>query len=224
VSRTGALIRRLSRHLWWKIASLAVAALLWLIIEGAPELVTMQTVPILYRNLADGLVLSSDAPGTVRAELRGSTVQLTMAALSQVFIALDLSDIKGPEERTYTLAGSNVTLPAGISFLRVIPSQVRLVVDRVAVKAVPVKIRIEGTPPAGYTLVGQEASPNMLRVTGPEARVSRIEFAETDPIDVRSMTQTTEMKVNSLVPDERVQFESKSAVTVRLSLERTETR
>jgi YbbR domain-containing protein len=224
MSRTNALVRRLSRHLGWKISALLLAVVLWLFIEGAPQLVTMQTVPILYRNLADGLVLSADTPGTVRAELRGSSVRLSLAALSQVSVAVDLSDVKGPEERTFNLASSNVSVPQGISFLRSVPSQIRLAVDRVAVKAVPVKVRLKGTPPPGYKIETQQVFPDTLRIVGPEGRVSRIEFAETDATDVSAITETTERRVNSFIPDERVQFESDSAVTVTLTVKRIETR
>jgi YbbR domain-containing protein len=221
MSAAATLFRRITRHFGWKAASLLLAMLLWFAIEGAPELVTIQTVPILYRNLKSGLILTSDAPENVRAELRGSSVKLAQSALSEVSMALDLTDVTGPGERTYTLSSSNFTLPQGVSFLRVIPSQVRLVTDRIAVKDVPVKVRTEGVPPAGYALVSQDIAPSMLRISGPEARVKRIEFAETDLIDLRSLTQSNQVKVNAFLADGRVQFESAPVVTVTLTIERT---
>ena len=221
MSKSTALLRKLTRHFGWKVASLLLATLLWFAIEGAPELVTIQTVPILYRNLKSGLILSSDIPENVRAELRGSSVKLSQSALSEVSVALDLTDFTGPGERTYTFSSSNFTLPQGVSFLRVIPSQVRLVTDRIAVKEVPVQVRTEGAPPAGYAVVRQELVPNTLRISGPEARVTRIESAETDLIDLRSMTQSNQVKVNAFIPDGRVQFESAPMVTVTLTIERT---
>jgi YbbR domain-containing protein len=217
-----AVFRKATRHLGWKAASLLLAMLLWYAIEGAPELVTIQTVPILYRNLKNGLILSSDTPENVRAELRGSSVKLTQPALSEVSVAVDLADITGPEERTFTLSSSNFTLPQGVSFLRVMPSQIRLVADRIAYKDVPVKIRLEGAPPTGYAVVGQSLNPDTLRISGPEARVTRIESAETDLIDVRSMTQSSQMKVNAFIPDVRAQFESSPVVTVTLTIEKTQ--
>ncbi|MBV8845360.1 MAG: YbbR-like domain-containing protein [Bryobacterales bacterium] len=224
MSRTGGLVRKLTPNLGWKVASLLIAMLLWYAVEGAPESVTIHTVPVLYRNLASGLILSSDTPETVRAELRGTSVKLTLASLAQVSAALDLSDVRGPGERTFNLSRENFSLPGGISFLHVIPSQVRLVVDRIAYRDVPVNVRIEGTPPAGYTLVRREITPDKLRISGPERRVTRVEFAETDPIDVSSMTETSEVRVNAFIPDQRVQFDSQSAVIIKLTFERIPTR
>jgi len=217
-------LRKLTRHLGWKLASLLLATLLWFAIEGAPELVTIQTVPILYRNLKSGLILSSDAPENVRVELRGSSVKLTQSALSSVSVAVDLADVSGPEERTFTLSAANFSLPQGVSFLRVIPSQVRLAADRIAMKDVPVKIRLEGAPPLGYMVLHQASTPPILRISGPEARVMRIDAAETDLIDVRSMTQSAQLKVNAFIPDVRVQFDSSPEVTVNLTIQRTNIR
>lgn len=214
----------MTRHLGWKLGSLAAAIALWLAVEGAPELVTTQTVPLLYRNLASGLILASDTPESVRAELRGTSIKLTQSALSEVSVSLDLSDLAGPGERTYTLARSNFALPQGISVVRVVPSQVRLIADRMAVKEVPVKIRTTGTPPAGFQVTGQQLIPDRLRISGPETRVNQVDSAPTDPIDLSSMTQKSVVNVNAYLSDARVQFESSPMVTVTLTLERKENR
>jgi YbbR domain-containing protein len=53
--------------------------------------------------------------------------------------------------------------------------------------------------------------------------VNAIAGAETDLIDVSNMTQTTDAKVNAFVANARVQFESPAVVTVRLTIEKTDT-
>lgn len=205
----------------WKVASLLAAVVLWIVVVGEPELVTIQAVPVLYKNLPKGLLVLSDAPDNVRVELRGPSESLTPASLAEVFASLDLSGVAGPGEQTFTLSEADFTLPQRVEFLRAVPSQLRLRFDRTLTREVPVTIRLKGTPPVGYRIAGQQIMPGRLSISGPQARVTAIASAETDLIDVSSMTQTTESKVNAFVADPRVQFESPPVVTVRLTIEKT---
>jgi hypothetical protein len=212
--------RWVKHNFGWKLASLSIAVALWVIVVGQPELVTIQAVPVLYQNLPRGLLVGlSDAPDSVRVELRGPT--LTHSDLENVFASLDLSGVAGPGEQTFTLSSKEFSLPQGVAFLRAVPSQLHLRFDRTMTRDVPVTIRLKGTPPAGYRIAGQQIMPGRLSISGPEARVSLITGAETDLIDVSGMIQTTEAKVNAFVSDTRVQFESPPVVTVRLTIERT---
>ena len=45
---------------------MALAVLLWIAVEGEPELVTVQTVPVFYRNVEPSLALVANPPPTVR--------------------------------------------------------------------------------------------------------------------------------------------------------------
>jgi hypothetical protein len=59
-----------------------------------------------------------------------------------------------------------------------------------------------------------------LRVAGPEARVSTVSQVQTDPIELRSLSQSGEHRVDAFVDDPQVHFESSPAVTVKLTIER----
>ena len=108
------------------------------------------------------------------------------------------------------------------AFLRAIPSQVRLQIFRVATKEVPVRVRLDGVPPAGYRIVHADPSPDKLRISGPEPRVQSIITANTDLIDVHNLAKTTEVQTNAFVDDPRVQFESEPVVKVKIILENTQ--
>jgi YbbR domain-containing protein len=201
-----------------------VAILVWLIMAGAPEEVTLQSAPILYENLRNGLVLSSDTPANLQVELRGAAGKLTQSTMSSVFVKLDLSEVTSPGEQTFTLSSAEFSLPHGVAFLRAVPSQVRLRIFRIAAKDVPVRVRLDGSPPAGYRITHADPVPDRLRISGPEPRVQSTLTADTDLIDVRSLTRDTVVRTNAFVDDARVQFESPPAVRVKLTIEKTEGR
>ncbi len=214
--------RRLTHNLGWKLVSLALSVVLWYVVVGEPELVTIQSIPLLYRNLPRQLILLSDAPSEVRAELRGPSGRLTRSTLSDVFAALDLAGVSGTGTQTFTLSDTDFNLPQGVSFLRAVPSQVSLSFDEILTKTVPVLIQLNGTLPRGYRLAGKTVEPSTLNVSGPRIRVSGIEAAQTDPVSLNGLSQTTDVKVNAFVSETRAHFESPPVVTVHLIIEKTE--
>jgi hypothetical protein len=214
--------RRLTHNLGWKLAALILAVLLWLAMAGEPELVAIQSVPVLYRNLPPALLLLPDAPDQVRAELRGPSGRLTRAMLSDAFAALDLAGVVSPGDQTFTLSAADFSLPQGVRFVRAVPSQVHLRFDRILSKAVPVELQLKGHPPDGYIVSSQSVEPQTLNISGPASSMNAIRAAQTDPVDLSAIAQDTEIKVNAFVAEPRAQFESPPVVTVRLKIEKSE--
>lgn len=212
--------RRLTHNLGWKVGALALAILLWVATVGEQELVTTHAVPILYRDLPADLLVGSDALDAVRVELRGPASKLTTASLADLAITLNLSDVNGPGQRTFTLSASDLHLPPGVTFLRAVPSQVRLNFPRRVSKDVPVEIQIRAQPAAEYRVVSQEVVPRTVRIVGPEGRVNAIAGAQTDSIDLSTATAATEIRVNAFVADPQVWMETPSLVTVRVGIEK----
>jgi YbbR domain-containing protein len=212
--------RRLTHNLGWKLGALVLAILLWVATVGEQELVTTHAVPILYRDLPADLLIGSDAVDAVRVELRGPASKLVPTSLGDLAITLNLSDVNGPGQRTFTLSGADLHLPPGVTFLRAVPSQLRINFPRRVYKDVPVEIQIGAQPAAGYHVVSQEVVPRTVRIVGPERRVGAIAGAQTDAIDLSSATADMEIRVNAFVSDPQVWMETPSLVTVRVGIEK----
>jgi YbbR domain-containing protein len=115
----------------WKLLSVALAVVLWIFVEGEPELITVETVPVFYRNVEPTLALVARPPATVRLELRGSTDVLNRENLSNIALQLDLAGVNEPGQRVFPVERANVNLPAGVSFVRSDPPVLTLHLDRV---------------------------------------------------------------------------------------------
>jgi YbbR domain-containing protein len=215
-------VRLVTRNFGWKLGSLTLAVLLWFAILGEPELVTTHTAPILYKNLPQGLLIGIDALDQVRVELRGPSGKLSPDRMAELAVLLDLSVVKGPGERTFTLSDADFHLPQGVTFLRSVPSQLRVRFSRNVSREVPVNVRIYAPPPAGYRVVRQETVPDKLRIAGPEGRVASVPGADTDAIDLSGVTESREIKVNAFLSDPQVRFEISPLVTVKLTIEKNQ--
>ncbi|HLJ14374.1 MAG TPA: CdaR family protein [Bryobacteraceae bacterium] len=207
-------------HFGWKLLSLGIATALWLAIVDEPVLLTSQPVPIFYTHLPKNLEIGSEVPDRVHLEVSGPARKLTSESLAETSVRIDLSRIQHPGVQTFTINTSNIDLPDGVTFLRAMPSQLRLRFERYASRAIPVDVRFAGPPPLGYRVARKEVQPETLQIGGPEDRVSQIEFAQTDPVDIGNVFGEAQFRVNTYVVDPQVRFESSPMVTVKIWMEK----
>jgi hypothetical protein len=119
-----AILRRITHNFWWKLGSLVFAFLLWLTVVAQPEMTTIQTIPVLFKNIRPDLALVPGAPEVVHVELRGTASALSRGNLSEALVTLDLEGTDTSSPRTFTLSTNELRLPPGVTFVRSIPSQV----------------------------------------------------------------------------------------------------
>jgi YbbR domain-containing protein len=214
------MIRLLTKNLGWKLLSLAISILLWIAVAREPELATDISVPIEFKNIPEDVDISSGAPDRVHVEIRGPSGRLTPDYLSGLAVVLDLSDVR-PGERTLTIRGQNLNLPAGVEFYRAVPTQITLRLDRLQTRSVKVLPRYSKSPPDGYRIESYQVEPAKVGIRGPQDHVSQIDHVMTDPIDLSSVVSRTEIRVHVNVGDPQVRLESPAQVTVRVQLARS---
>jgi YbbR domain-containing protein len=108
--------------------------------------------------------------------------------------------------------------PGGV--VRVIPSQVRLLLERRLSREVPVHIRFSGPPPAGYRMKDQQVRPPTMTISGPESRVSQVEYAETESVSLTGGEGEREFRVRAFIVDPHVSVESSPEVAVKVVMEK----
>src|ERR1700683_3239782 len=127
------MIQLLTRNLGWKFLSLLIAVVLWISVAREPEVATSLSAPVDFKNMRDDLDVSGDLPDHVRLEVRGPSGRLTRDNLSAVAVVLDLSDAQAGD-RTYSIRGRNLNLPAGVVFYQAVPSQITVRFEQLVFK------------------------------------------------------------------------------------------
>jgi len=214
-------MRMLTENLAWKLFSIAAAIAFWCALAGQTEVATAVPASVRYRNVPPELELNSDHVERLFLKVRGPAARLSTSSLSQTTLVLDLQNAMQPGEQTFTIGERNLTLPPGVTLIRVVPSQVRVRLERRATKDVPVEVRFAGPPPTGYRVVHHDVQPLKIRIVGPESRLDQVVSVHTDPVDLSSKLANAEFRVPVFLPDSHVRFEeSGPVVTVRVSLEK----
>jgi hypothetical protein len=201
----------------WKLLSIAVAVALWVFVASEPELATIATVPVQYKNLPDELEISSDPPDAVSLELRGPSGQLQGGLHPAV--VLDMSGVQ-PGERTYAVGDGTVKLARGVHLVRATPSELRFRFERRASRQVAVVPRFANEGQNGYEVANWKVVPQELTVIGPASHVSRMHSVSTDAADVSGVVGSSEFRVNAYTGDPFVRFTRSPQVSVTVLMKK----
>ena len=209
----------LTNNLGWKLLSLAAAVAIWMSVASEPELATLSTVPVEYKGAPDDLEISSDVLQNVTVETRGPAGRLRDMRDARSAVVLDLSSVHQPGTRTFDIDARNVSLPRGISLVRVIPAQLSFTFEHRLARDIPVEVRF-ATPHPGYAVVSAQSFPPRLRIVGPESAVRRTQSLATDPVDISEVVSDAQYRVNTYLPERLVRFQGSSHVTVHVEVKK----
>jgi YbbR domain-containing protein len=207
----------ITQNIWWKLLSLIIAVLLWSMVASEGDVSTYVTARVNLKNLPDSLELSAEPPSTVTLELTGPATELRRIGDGGQHpeVLLDMANMT-PGQHTFPISENNVKLSRGIHILLAIPSQVRFDFEDRMTRTVPVRARITGAPPKGYT-VSVSTTPAEMEIVGPRTHVVRIDSVVTDPVDVSGLAGISQFKVNAYIGDPFVRFEAAPQVVVTIT-------
>ncbi|HTQ52968.1 MAG TPA: CdaR family protein [Bryobacteraceae bacterium] len=211
--------RFFTENIAWKLLALAAAVLFWISVASEPELATFITVRVEYKNLSPDVEIDSDLVETAMLEVRGPSGELSSLPEDRrrYAVILDLSDAE-PGTHTFTIDRSDVHLPRGAQLVRSIPSQIRINIEPIATRTVPVQVRFAGDLPPDLRVVEATAEPSALAIAGPASRVARITSVEIDPLRLKPAVGSADYRSEAFLQDPRVRFVDSTRVKVKVTV------
>ncbi|HKP13645.1 MAG TPA: CdaR family protein, partial [Blastocatellia bacterium] len=146
-------------------------------------------VPILFLNLPgspNSEVTDTDAP-SAQVYLEGPRDIVDSIRPNEVTVFADMKDVE-PGVRVKPLMIDMSRLPSSVKGV-VEPREIRVHVERVIERDVPVKPRFDGEPPAGYEMVGWQITPPTVHIGGAESRVRDIKEVSTETVRLTGHTE-----------------------------------
>jgi len=174
-------LRGLAQNWRLKLAALALAVLLWAVVSA--EQPASQWIPVRVDAVVEDpdYVLAGGAdPAEVLVQFRGPGRELWRLALERPTLELRIRDVGSA--RSFAVDPGMVTLRERLQVeaRNVRPAVVRVPLQRLATRAVPVRVRIGERSLAHYVLSDTvRVGPSMVRLTGPEDELARIESVPT---------------------------------------------
>jgi len=165
------MLKLFRRNLGVKVASFLFAILFWLFVMNqgtADKLIPEQTltIPLVATGLPQNMVVMTQLPA-VRVRLQGINPS---ANNKDLYAQVDLSG-GTPGERSYKI---NVNTPVGTKKVDVQPADIKLTLDTVQEKTVPVEAIVSGAASDGYQLGTTLVRPSAVNVRGPSSILSTL--------------------------------------------------
>ena len=173
-----------------KVLALLITAVLWLSVASRPQQqIVLRNVPIEFQNLPGSPnleVTDTDSP-LAQVFLEGPRDIVDSIRPNEVTVYADMKGVE-PGVRVKPLMIDTSRLPSSVKGV-VEPREIRIHVERVIEKDVPVKPRFEGEPAQGYEVIGVQISPPNVRIGGAESRVRDINEVSTETVRLNGHTE-----------------------------------
>jgi len=196
VPRPRDILAALRRNPGLKLVSLLLAFFLWFSInvserdaEGTID------VPLNVRSLASGLIVTNQPAKPVVVTLRGPRTILDGVDERRARMALDLSNAT-PGEMRVELNSDMIRpeLPRRLKVVRIEPARVKVRVERLARRRLPVRPELAGMPPLGYSPEAT-VTPAEVEVSGPAGKVEDLKEIKTEPIELHGVAEPMQRSV-----------------------------
>jgi len=205
------------RHIGLKVLSLALAALIWLLVSGEQIVERALRIPLEFTNLPAQLELLGEPPTVVDVRVRGSSGALSRVATGELVAVLDLRTAR-PGQRLFHLTGADVRAPFGIDVVQISPSNLSIAFEPSATKIVPVVPGVEGDPADGYIAGTVKADPATVEVIGPASAVASLTTAITEPVSIGGATEAVTDTVNIGIADPSVRLVEPGSAEVTVNI------
>jgi YbbR domain-containing protein len=205
------------RHFGLKLLSVALGALVWLLVSGEQIVERTMRIPLEFTNLSAELELVGAPPTLVDVRVRGSSGALSRVASGELVAVVDLRAAR-PGQRLFHLTADDVRAPFGIQVVQISPSNVSVSFETAATKVVPVVPEVDGNPADGYLVGTVTADPPTVTVIGPASAVARLTRAITEPVSVAGASDEVLEMVNVGVADPSVRLLSPGSARVSVTV------
>jgi YbbR domain-containing protein len=178
---------------WWlKVAALFLAYVIWVLMRSG-EVERVFTVPLIVQ-VPRNMEIVSEHPATVEVSTLGSDLSGTAPNLTYT---IDLREEKeGEQTIDLTPVGLSISPASDLTVVHINPARVKLVMESVISREVPVRVSIQGKPDAGYEYYGAICRPDRILILGPRSQISPIREVTTDPVVLTGKNRSFQTTVN----------------------------
>jgi YbbR domain-containing protein len=155
-------------------------------------------------------VIMNHPPDFVKIEVSGPRTLLSLLDEERLALKLDLSGAT-PGTTEYKIYPSMFNVPRQTTVTRIAPDQMTLDFDRVVSRELPLHLAVEGKVAQGYTISSVEIRPSSVMVRGPSRYVGQLRQIDTEPFDVKGLTNDVERGIDIAPPGDGLRFSTAQA-------------
>jgi len=200
-----------------KLLSLLFALFLWYFVVGEDKVDMNVTIPVEIVNLPRDLIISNQFKKQLEVTVSGQRSLIRGMTAQHISRTIDLSKAS-PGTVVVQNHPDSISLPRGLSILRVQPPTVTLLLDRLIQKELPIKPVLNGKVHHSYKLETVTVDPPSLEISGPQSILAQEENLNTSPIDINGLNKSAVKQVSLALNPEIADLIGEPVVAVRLNV------
>ena len=176
-----------------KLLSLFLAVILWVYVASGenPIIENYIDVSLGVSNLKDNLVIK-EIPENISIGIKGSKNMLSNLSSDKITGIINLSEIN--ESGIYKIK-VETDAPQRVEIIKVIPSEIKVEVEKISTKTMEIAYSLIGVPEKGYSLAGApEFKNSKIKATGAQSKLDLIKQIVC-PIDISGISEDTVLKI-----------------------------
>ena len=209
--------RRWQKNWIIKLLSFCLALFLWYFVVGEDKVDRTIFIPLEIFNLPQELVISNQFKRELEVSVNGPRGLINSISGHDVTRAVDLTDaVPGTVVVRNDL--DSISFPRGIRVLRVQPSNVILLLDRLIKKNLRITAVTTGIPADGYEISSIQLDPPVLSITGPQEILGDLDLLTTDPVGIDGLKSSTVKQVGLIIDSELSGLIGEPVVTAKITV------
>ena len=200
-----------------KLVSLFFALFLWYFVVGEDKVDMNVTLPVEIFNLPRDLIISNQFKKQIEVTISGQRSLIRGMSEQHISRSIDLSKAT-PGTIVIPNDPDSISLPRGLSILRVQPPTLTLLLDRLIQKELPIKPILVGKVHKDFRLDSVTVDPLALKISGPQAILDQEENLKTLPIVINGLSESAVKQVSLALKNEISDLIGEPVVAVRLNL------
>lgn len=200
-----------------KLFSLLLAIVLWLTLIPEEKIFSEKTltIPLELHNIPSEMELVERPLATVDVKIKAPNRLINQITSANVHAVLNLQNAR-IDQKEYPLNKSMISIPEDAEVKDILPSQVNLRFEKTKEIMLDVEPIIIGELQEGLKIEKMRILPPQVLIKGPESKVKDEYKVRTSPIDISTLTETTELEADLILPNPDLRLaSSETKVKVR---------
>jgi len=204
-----------------KSISFILVCVLWVFIGGQPRAEIWMTVPLEYRNMPANMEIVGELVNRVEVGIRGPRTLISSISPDQLKAYVDLSQSMAGANYV-RLTPDNVRAPLGTEITKVAPSSVRIRLEDIKSRSVPVKAHLVGKLLRPLRLKGVVVDPPEVVLQGPVGSLKKVREVFTEPVDLGELNGDSQISVSLEITPQQLRLapDQPTQVTVYIRVEK----
>ncbi len=210
----------LFRNLGTKLLALAIACVTWYLLTGERrERISERSyrIPLSIVNIPPRTLIVSPLPDAVDVRVRGAFTPLRQLDPGKLEAVIDLLDAT-PGEKRYVLDADDINVPRDVEVIAISPQEIRVVLDGLAEKVLPIAADIVGTPALGSRVEEVAGRAAAGPVAGPAKTLAGMNQIRTEPVSVEDQNAPFQVSATLAPQAAGVRVREGQVVTVRVRI------